>query len=95
MDGEEKIKETGLVIDRPVMGKMDGVSDEMRRDAFTALTVAIFQEFMISSDCKYLIFSAMKDNLRQMGYSEQDLVKFSLAFNEAILRFNKYNDFMG
>lgn len=71
------------------------VPDKMMKDAFIGLSVAMFQEFFMSSDLKYLLFSAMLSNLEKMGYTPEEMNTFKSSLNESIQKFNQRNDFMG
>lgn len=71
------------------------IPDSMIKDAFPALALALLQEFMMSTDTKHMIFFGMIHNLKQMGYSEEELNEFRKAISECFKKFHKPNGFMG
>ena len=71
------------------------IPDAMMKDAFIALTVAMFQEWSLSSSHKYFLFAGLLTNLEQMGYGVEEMNAFKTSLNESIQKFNKTNSFMG
>ncbi|MBK7362701.1 MAG: hypothetical protein IPJ01_10435 [Micavibrio sp.] len=69
--------------------------DGMINDAFTALCLSILGEFFMSGDTKYLIFQGMLSNLKEKGYSEEDMNKFKDATKRIFDTYHKPNGFMG
>ena len=96
MKQEKEVKVLGKeIILKPIDFKVN-VSNQLCRDAFFALTMSIFEEWFLSSDTKYLIFSNMVAKLKESGfYSKEELNEFIEKFNEAMKKFNTSNSFMG
>jgi hypothetical protein len=94
---EIEIEESKEVLVKQISPKetLSGISVEMRADAFMCLALALFGEWMISSDSKVLIFAQMFTMLEALDYPEEDLAKFTVALNNAYEKFHKPNSFMG
>lgn len=71
------------------------ISDELMRDAFTALSLSVLRDFMISSDTKYFIFEGMMSNLRKMNHPPEEIEAFRNGMNVAIAKFSRTSSFMG
>lgn len=89
-DKNPKVKDNGIDIWRGI-----NIPENMIKDAFPALALAILQEWMMSGITKELIFAAMVGNLKKMGYAEEELEEFKKAVNECFAKFHKPNGFMG
>lgn len=71
------------------------IPDNMIKDAFAALALAVLQDFWLSGDTKTMLFHDTISNLKQMNYSEEDIEKFRVALNKTYKKFHKPNGFMG
>lgn len=89
-DKNPKVKDNGIEVWRGI-----NIPENMIKDAFPALALAILNEWMMSGITKQLIFSAMIGNLEKMNYSEEELEEFKKAINECFAKFHKPNGFMG
>ena len=95
-----EIKPTGQVpaIFLPVPINQDGKNPNepvSAANAFVALSVALMQEYFMSSDTKYFIFLGMKRNLEKLGYSAESIEEFLEAVDKARAAFTRTNGFMG
>ena len=79
----------------PPATAFETVDDALMRDAFTALSLSILRDNMITSDTKYFIFQGMMENLKKMGCPQDKGEVFRNAMNEAIKKFSITSDFMG
>lgn len=70
-------------------------TDKMLADCFKALMMSIIGDSFMSSDAKYFIFTGMLTNLKQAGYSAEQIEAIREKMNIIIQRYNKKNDFMG
>lgn len=89
-DKTPKVKDNSIDIWQGI-----NIPENMIKDAFPALALAILQEWMMSGITKELIFAAMVGNLEKMGYSKEELESFKKAVNECFDKFHKPNGFMG
>lgn len=74
--------------------KMAAVSLQMRADAFAAMTVAMLQEFFMSSDIKSIILMSTLRHLEKK-YNEDEMEVFRTAMIEIVNKYTKKNGFMG
>jgi superfamily I DNA/RNA helicase len=88
-------KNNKLSVKDQIDGWNNAIPEHMLKDAFAALSLAILQEFMMSSDAKTMIFHSMIYNLQKMGHHPDDIEKFKVGMNAAYKKFHKPNSFMG
>lgn len=84
------VKDNGIEVWRGI-----NIPENMIKDAFPALALAILNEWMMSGITKQLIFEAMIGNLEKMNYSKEQLDEFKKAVNVCFAKFHKPNGFMG
>jgi hypothetical protein len=84
------VKDNGIEVWRGI-----NIPENMIKDAFPALALAILQEWMMSGITKQLIFESMMGNLKKMNYQEEEIDEFKKAVNECFAKFHKPNGFMG
>lgn len=90
VENKTPVKDNGIEVWRGIK-----IPDSMLKDAFPALTLAILNEFFLSSYTKYFIFQGMLSNLEKMNYSEEEIEEFRKAINQCYANFHKPNGFMG
>lgn len=71
-----------------------GVSLQMRADAFAALTYSLLREPFMNSDLKAIILRSAVHKLSEK-YTEDEIAAFNEGFQEIIKRFFTKNSFMG
>lgn len=84
------VKDNGIEVWRGI-----NVPENMVKDAFPALALAILQEYFLSGDTKKFMFYGMLSNLEKMGYSKNEVEEFKKGVNECFAKFHKPNGFMG
>lgn len=95
-----KVNAKVSVINQDVVNKASAfdwksLPDGMMRDCFVALSMALMNEWMMSSDTKAIILLGMISNLEKMGYPDEDVDKFRLIMVKLMETFHKQNSFMG
>ena len=71
------------------------LNDKIMADCFIAMTLSMMEQFMMSSTLKYFIIQGMYTNLRDKGYSEEDMKKIENAMLKIAASYNQTNSFMG
>jgi len=84
------VKDNGIEVWRGI-----NIPENMIKDAFPALALAILNEWMLSGFTKQMLFEDMVSNLKKMNYQEEELKEFKKAINECFAKFHKPNGFMG
>jgi len=71
------------------------IPESMKADAFMCLTLALLRESWMSSDIKVLIFHGMRHNMKELGYSEDEMEDFNEALAKVTEKLLVKNSFMG
>jgi len=90
VENKTPVKDNGIEVWRGI-----NIPENMVKDAFPALALAILQEYFLSGDTKKFMFYGMLSNLKKMGYSENEIEDFKKGVNECFAKFHKPNGFMG
>ncbi len=89
----EEIKEEALISSRESGERI--LSDKIMADCFVALTLSMLEQYFMSSDLKYFIIHDMYSNLKERGYTEEQLDKVKIAMHNIVAKYNTRNNFMG
>lgn len=71
------------------------ISEGVMADCFVAITLSMLQQHFMSSDLKYFIIHDMYSNLKERGYTEEELDRVKIAMHNIVAQYNTRNDFMG
>lgn len=71
------------------------INEKVMADCFVAMTLSMLQQHFMSSDLKYFIVEGMYSNLKEKGYTEEELDKVKIAMRNIVAKYNTQNDFMG
>ena len=85
----KQIKLNGEII------KVEQDSNVQPFHACISLMLALLKEPFVSSDAKYLMIQRSFDYLRDMGYSDDEIEKYTIQIREIVKSNIEVNSFMG